>query len=151
MATSIYLVSAGATVAILAAVVMFVRNGLPWRRGTPSREVGTGFAPALPGSTPGGALSTITRDPATWVLGFFLLVVLAVGTTVLALSGGGIAIVFGFIVAGLVGFLTLGVYSMGRSHGHPFSHAVAEAVITLGGVTLVATMVWLVYTDGKLF
>ena len=69
---------------------------------------------------------SVDGDPLLLMLGFILLIVVTLGTTLFA----------------------VGVYVTARSNGHPHSHAVGEAIITLGALVLATVVGWLLLTAG---
>lgn len=105
---------------VLIGTAVFVIYSRPWRRYT----VGGG-GPAVDETT-------------VWLVGFLALTVFAAVATVVTLDTGAIVPLLVFVAGSVVAFLGAGVYLFGRSHGHPRSHAVGEAVITLGAVGLLA-------------
>lgn len=130
MATANSLVSAAVTAALLVGTAVFVVYGRPWRHYSVNRVTDR--------SSHGTDRTTL------WLAGFLALVVFAAVATVVTLDSGDIGPLVVFVGGAVLAFLTYGVYVFGRSHGHPRSHAVGEAVITLGGVGLVAVVVRLV-------
>lgn len=139
-----YLVTAAVTGGLFVAVAYWLQ-----REGTP-RRTGT-LGAVLPVPTGGTDGPTPETESPMWPVGFLLLVVATVLLTVLGLGGGQMTILLGFLGAGVVGFLVAGVFVMARSHGHPYSHAVGEAVVTLGAVWLVAVVAWVLLDDGIVF
>jgi hypothetical protein len=91
---------------------------------------------------------SVGDDPALLTVIFLLLIGLTLGTTLFVVGGGNVAIFLAVVGALVVGFLGLGVYATARSNGHPHSHAVGEAVVTLGAVLLVVIVGWLFVTAG---
>lgn len=91
---------------------------------------------------------SVDGDPLLLMLGFILLIVVTLGTTLFAVGGGGVAAFLGVAAALVVGFLAVGVYVTARSNGHPHSHAVGEAIITLGALVLATVVGWLLLTAG---
>jgi hypothetical protein len=91
---------------------------------------------------------SVGGDPLPLMLGFIVLIVVTLGATLFAVGGGGVAAFLGVAAALVVGFLAVGVYVTARSNGHPHSHAVGEAIITLGALVLVAVVGWLLLTAG---
>lgn len=75
--------------------------------------------------------------------GYFLTVVVTgsvlAGILTVVLLGGGVTELGYALVVGLgsVGVI-LGTYALGRRSGHPHSHAVAEAAVSLGALYLIA-------------
>lgn len=123
MANTSVLASAVATATLLTGTAVFLVYGRPWRRYTISAG-----PRRLDGLT-------------TWLLGFLLLSVSAVVVTVVTLRSETILPLLLFVAGAVVAFLGAGVYVFGRSHGHPHSHAVGEAVLTVGAVGLLAVAV----------
>ena len=91
---------------------------------------------------------SVDGDPLLLMLGFILLIVVTLGATLFAVGGGGVAAFLGVAAALVVGFLAVGVYVTARSNGHPHSHAVGEAIITLGALVLATVVGWLLLTAG---
>jgi len=91
---------------------------------------------------------SVGDDPATLTVIFLLLIGLTLGTTLFVVGGGNVALFLAVVAALVVGFLALGVYTTARSNGHPHSHAVGEAIITLGAVLLLGIVGWLLTTAG---
>jgi len=124
MANTSVLASAVVMASVLLGTVAFVIYARPWR----------GYTVAT-----GGSVSRSDLDGTTsWLLGFLALSVFAALATVVTLRGDDILPLLLFVGGAVVAFLGAGVYVFGRSHGHPHSHAVGEAVITLGAVGLLA-------------
>lgn len=143
MSTSTYLVTAAVMGALSVALVVYVRHGVSWHRPIELQQ-----QLALPAGTFTG--NSEPSDTMGWMLGFLLLTVVTVVLTVFGLGAGQMMTLLWFIAVIVVAFLVLGVYTMARSHGHPYSHAVGEAIVTLGAVWLVAIIGWLLVTDGRL-
>lgn len=125
MASYVYLASA--VVMGLLGIIVFVATarGRNWYEYTPQ------ISPPEP-----GVVGKLTHDIRAWVLGFLILVVGATAAVLAAVSSGNLAFIFGLLGLLVVGFLTFGVYSAGRSRGHPHAYAVGEAVIALGTIVL---------------
>lgn len=83
-----------------------------------------------------------------WRIVFLALGLAAVGGTMLGLGGSGSLAVLGGIGAGLAVFVALIVYAAGKASGHPRSHAVGEAIIALGALTLIAVVANLLLNFG---
>lgn len=136
MATSAYLVSTVVMGVLFVSVALAVARGRDWRRYSSEREA------------PPGVTSRLANDGTAWIVGFVLLVAAAIGATLVAAGGGGTTLVVAGGGAAAIAFLTVGIYSAAKSRGHPHSHAVGEAIITLGAVSLVAIVGWLLLTAG---
>lgn len=95
-----------------------------------------------------GTISRLATDFRVWVLGFILLVGLLTGAVLAAVGGGNVGAILGLLGLLVVGFLILGVYSAGRSRGHPHAHAVGEAIIALATVVLLGIAVNLLTSFG---
>lgn len=137
MVSYVYLASAAVMLALAVVVFVATARGRNWEH----------YTPRIGGPRPSG-LSQLTSSVNAWVVGFILLVVLTAGAVLAAVQGGSVALllaVFGLLV---VGFLTIGVYAIGRSRGHPHAYAVGEAVVSLGFVVLLAIGGQLVTTFG---
>ncbi|PSQ59541.1 MAG: hypothetical protein BRD23_04265 [Halobacteriales archaeon SW_9_67_25] len=91
---------------------------------------------------------SVGDDSALLTVVFLVLIGLTLGATLFVVGGGNVVLFLGVVAALVVGFLALGVYATARSNGHPHSHAVGEAIITLGAVLLVAVVGWLLATAG---
>lgn len=97
-----------------------------------------------PSSREGGGLATwLTESPMAWILGFFLLVFVTGGASVLYVGGmlpsgsGATAQLAGAALAAvvalvLVGYLVWGAYATARSHGYVRSGAVAVGAWMVG-------------------
>ena len=75
--------------------------------------------------------------------GYFLTVVitgsvLAGVLTALFLGGGATELGYMLVGGAVSALVVVGTYSVGRRYGHPHSHAVAEAAISLGVLYLIA-------------
>lgn len=95
-----------------------------------------------------GTIARLATDFRVWVFGFILLVGLVVAAVLAAVEGGNLMLIFGLLGLLVVGFLIVGVYSAGRSRGHPHAHAVGEAIIALGAVVLLGIAVNLLTSFG---
>lgn len=95
-----------------------------------------------------GGLTGLSQNPTAWVVAFFLLVALALGTVLAALSGGGTTLFLGLAGILVLGFVMIGVYAAGRSRGHPHAYAVGEVVITLGFLFLILVAGYLLANFG---
>jgi hypothetical protein len=135
MVTSTYILSTALMSALILGVAFLLARGRAWYGYRPEllrREGQTGLA----------------SDPLVWMVAFVLLIGVSMAVTLVA-AGGGSAVTF-LAVAGalVVGFLLSGIYTTARSNGHPHAYAVGEAVLTLGGLVLVAIVGWLLATAG---
>lgn len=95
----------------------------------------------------GGLATWLTESPMAWILGFFLLVFVTGGASVLyvggmlpseattQLAGGALAAVVALV---LVGYFVWGAYTMARSHGYQRSGAVAVGAWMVGLLFVVA-------------
>jgi hypothetical protein len=127
MVSYVYLASAGATLALAVIVFVAIDRGRDWHSYRPS------ISPPQPSS-----MRRLAGDVRTWTLLFAVLVLATTAGILSALQGGSttaILAVFGVVV---LGFVTLGVYGLGRSRGHPHAAAVGEALVTIGLILLVA-------------
>lgn len=89
------------------------------------------------------------RDsPLLLTVAFLALIGLTLGGTLFAAGGGNVTAFLAIVGALFVGFLVVSVYVTARSSGHPYSHAIAESIVTLGAVVLVAVVGWLITTAG---
>lgn len=95
-------------------------------------------------SLPSRPAAKAADDPEALLVGFFLAVLALGGGTLFVLGGGDLMVLLLVIGLALVAFLAGGVYVAGRSHGHPHSHAVGEAIIVVGGIGLLAVAGWLI-------
>jgi len=134
MATSTYLLSTALMGVFVLAVGFLVARGRAWES----------YTPRLFGRDSGERLS---ENPTALTAGFVLLLVVGIGLTLLA-AGGNTVVFLAGAGALVVGFLVLGVYVTAKSNGHPHSHAVGEAIVTLGAVVLVGLVGWLLTTAG---
>lgn len=135
MAPSTYLASAIVMGILFVGVVAVLSNGQSRRSDRARREAS-------------GGLSRLVHDGRAWQLGFVLLSLAVIGVTVTTLSGGGSGAVFLGAGGLFAAFLAAGVYVAAKSHGHPHSHAVGEAVVALGALGLVVVVVQLIATSG---
>ncbi len=129
-----YLLSTALMGVLVLGLAVAVARGRAWHEYRPT------FAPGE--RLPSG------DDQSLLTAGFLLLIVLVLGGTLFAAGGGNVAVFVGVIAALFVGFLAVGVYATARSNGHPHSHAVGEAIATLGAVVLVVVVAWLLTTAG---
>lgn len=138
MASYVYLASA--VVMGLVAITVFVATarGREWYD----------YSPQIGRPEP-GFLRGLTGDVRAWVLGFLVLVVAITAAVLAAVDGGNLLFIFGVLGLLIVSFLTFGVYAAGRSRGHPHSHAVGEALITLGTVILIGIAINLIVSFGN--
>lgn len=134
MAPSAYIVSA-AVMGLLAVAVLLATQGGGWRR-----DVGVTERP--------NGKRRLAADRRVWLLGFVLLAIAAAVVPVVALGSGSPGIYLVGVGTAAVAFLVGGVYLTATARGHPHSHAVGEAVVTLGAVALVAVVGWLLLTAG---
>jgi hypothetical protein len=83
----------------------------------------------------GETLDAIARNPTTWMVSLFVLLLLFGGTAVLFVSGaslpGGVMLIGGAFAVVVAGYVFLGAYSAARSRGRPNSQAVAEGAMLL--------------------
>lgn len=139
----------------LVAVTVGVRRS--YQQGTPSTVdrpmIGSGQQSefALPGEAVVGRLA---RDPAAWTAGFLLLALGAAGGSILVVTPGVSATIqrsVGFLLGGgllalLLAFVFLGVYSGARNRGLHKAQGVAAGSLMLGlllvGVVIVRLIVW---------
>jgi hypothetical protein len=98
------------------------------------------YTPSLPGRKVGRSVD----DPEALLAVFVLALAVVGGATLFVLGGGDVFVVLGALGLTVIAFVAGGVYLMGRSHGHPHSHAVAEAVLVIGAFGLVAVAGWLI-------
>lgn len=139
-----YLVTAAVMGGLFVAVAYWIQRGTDWRQPASIRA-------ALPVPIDGAGRSQSGTQSPMWPIGFLLLVLATVLLTVVGLGAGQMTVMLGFLGAAVIAFLVAGVFFMARSHGHPYSHAVGEAVITLGAVWLVAVVGWVLLDDGIVF
>lgn len=130
MATTVSLVSSVLMGTVLVGLAALLSGGKSWRR----------YSPSLLRRDQADPLD----DPGVFVVGFFLAVLLLAGGTLSVLGGGQLWVVLGLIGAALLAFLAGGVYVAGRSHGHPHSHAVGEALLVVGALGLLSVVGWLI-------
>lgn len=90
------------------------------------------------GTTRHEHMEHLVRNGRVLIGGFGLLAVVGTAVAVLLLGGGGTELLFGFGAGLAVAIAVVGVYALGRRSGHPHSHAVAEASVTLGVVFIIA-------------
>jgi hypothetical protein len=116
----------------LMATVLFMTRGMTWR----SYEFSFGREVETPGET----LARYVQHPASWALGFFLLI-FSVGVVALAALGalpipvpGGLAAVG--IIVGLLAFVAtvFGTYSFVRSRDRSTAEAVVMSLLVFGVV-----------------
>jgi hypothetical protein len=130
MATTVSLVSSVLMGTVLVGLAALLSSGKSWRRYKPAalrREQGQR-----------------PDDLGLFAAGFLLATLLIAGATLSVLSGGQLWVVLGLIGAALLAFLAAGIYVAGRSHGHPRSHAVGEAVLVVGAIGLLTVVGWLI-------
>jgi len=127
MVSYVYLASAGFMFALAVIVFAVTARSRNWEQ----------YTPELGGPRPRGVARTI-RSVNSWVVGFIALVLLTAVAVLGAVQGGSVTMLLGLFGLFVVGFLTFGVYALGRSRGHPHAYAVGEAVVSLGFVVLVA-------------
>jgi len=132
-----YLVSTLLMGSFLVAVVAFVRFSERREYETPSSE------------REGGLVQRFTGSPTIWSLGFFLLVFVAGGASVLYVGGmlpspsgtatraAGLALATVFALV-LVGYLVWGAYTTARSRGYQRSGAVAVGAWVIALLFVVA-------------
>lgn len=137
MASAVYLVSMALMGVLALVVIAATATGRDWYSYTP--EIGREDVDPL---------TALSRSPLAWMLGFFLLVALALGAVFAALSGGGTTLFVALAGLLVLGFLLFGVYAAGRSRGHPHAYAVGEAVITLGFLFLIVVAGYLLANFG---
>lgn len=135
-----YVYLASAVVMGLLAVTVFVATarGRNWYDYTPRI-----------GRPEPGLVGRLTGDLRTWIFGFVVLVLAITGAVLTAVDGGNLGFIFGLLGLFVIGFLTFGVYSAGRSRGHPHAHAVGEAIIALGTVVLLVIATQLLTSFGS--
>lgn len=144
-----YLVAAFVTTGLVITLGVWLRSGIAWQQpATVSERLPVPIS-SQPGD--GGLSQSEPRFEGVWPAAFVLLIITTVGLTVLGLGAGQTTMLLGFIGATVVAFLVLGVYFMARSHGHPFSHAVGEAIVILGAVWILAVIGWVLLNDGLVF
>lgn len=100
-----------------------------------------------------GGLWDAMTGPTGWILGFVLLVALAIGGGVAFVGGvGGVdegtatLSLIALLLAGLFGYVLLGTYHMARSRGLPSSHAAGASLWAAGSVLLLGIVVKLIAT-----
>lgn len=130
MTATVSLVSSALMGTALVGLAALLSNGKSWRRYSPARR-------------PRERRERF-EGPGVGVVGFLLAVVLVAGGTLSVVGGGPVWVGLALIGAALLVFLAGGVYLAGRSHGHPHSHAVGEAVLVIGGLGLLAVVGWLI-------
>lgn len=135
MSTVTYIASAATMGVLLVATTLLLRSGRQWR-----------VAPTR--ADDGGLLDWLVHDGDSWLVSFVLLAVVAIAGTMLAMGSDSAAVMLGGIAGGVVIFAALGVYMLATSRGHPHSHAVGEAIVTVGTLTLVAVIAHLLLTAG---
>lgn len=89
-------------------------------------------------------------SPIVWALIFFILIFATLASVVLFLSDIPLAIDMMLVIAGIfavaiIGFLLLGVYLMGRSRGHSSALSIAESMVVLGFLAMLAVLAHLVF------
>ncbi len=135
MSTSTYIASAAVMGSLLVATTLVLRSGGQWRMAPTRRDDGS-------------RLDWLVHDGLSWRIGFVLLAVIAIGGTMLAMGSDSAAMMLGGIGGGVVLFAALGVYMLATTRGHPHAHAVGEAIVTVGALTLVAVVAHLLLTAG---
>ena len=133
--TATYLLSTALMGVLVLGVALVVARGRSWHDYRPQ------FLSQTKDVSLGG-------NPLLLMLAFILLLGVTVGVTLFAAGGGSVAAFLGVAGALVVGFLATGVYVTARSNGHPHSHAVGEAIVTLGALVLLAVVGWLLVTAG---
>ena len=137
---------------VLFAIVAFVLRARRWRRGPAELR---GMTPTRPSTTTSTRSSTddlaeTLQDPATWTVGFLLLVLVAVagalavvGAMPIPESAQGLVGTVLLIVAAIVlgGFVFAGVYSSVRGRGYGSAPATGLSVLIVGLIALVAVLV----------
>lgn len=136
MTTGVYLASAAVMGTLAVGVAGVLAYGRDWHRYAPARRDQSGLS------------SRLVRDSRSWLFGFVILGIGALAGTLFALEGGSMTLVLLGVGAIVAGFLAAGVYITATSRGHPHSHAVGEAVITLGALGLAAVVLRLILTTG---
>ena len=143
---------------VLLGVAAFVLRLRRWRRGPAElRGMTSTNLPATRTSSPSADLSETLRDPATWTVGFLLLVAVAV-TGALAVVGA-LPVPEGYqgyvgtgmmLVAALLfgGFLFAGTYSSVRSRGYGSAPATGLGALVVGLIALVIVVVQLFLGGG---
>ena len=132
--TSVYLASTVVMGLFVLGVGVVLRRGRGWRRYSPERR----------GARTG--VWDLADDGRAWIASFVVLTLAATAGTFLALTtgGAGMLVVLAGAALAVGSFLAGGIYVMGRSRGHPHSHAVGEAIAALGGVTILAVVAILI-------
>lgn len=137
MASPVYLASM-VVMGLLALVVFaFTATGRDWKHYTPA------ISPPE-----GDTLHRFANSTLAWVLVFFAIVGLGIAAILVALGGGSTTFLVGVVALLVLGFLVLGVYTAGRSRGHPHSTAVGEAIITLSALFLIVLAGYLLTSFG---
>ena len=133
-----YLASTVVMGLVVAGVVYAVVNGRSWKRYSPQA---VGGERTDRGSVAGGR---------TWIVGFGILSIVAVGGTLAILQSGadGTVLIFGAAAVTVVSFLLVGTYATARSRGHPHAYAIGETVGMFGAVVILAIVVNLVVRFG---
>lgn len=131
-----------ATGLVLLAVAFFIMWGMDWRS--------YAFTFGQPEERPEAALGRLLADPATWAVGFVVLV-LAVGAVALAAVGaidlpvpGGNTAVLAIFGGLLTLFLVLGTYGLMRDHDSSTAEAVAASVVMFAGLFVLGVSAMLV-------
>lgn len=135
MPTGTYLASGATMGLVLVVTVLLLSGGREWQQ-APER------------ADDGGLLDWLVHDVASWRAGFVVLVVATLGGTVLALSSNSATLMLGGVLGAFVVFVAFGVYTLATNRGHPHSHAVGEAIVTLAALALVAVVAHLLLTAG---
>jgi len=130
VAVSISIVSSILMGALLVGLSAVLANEPVWRTYTPS--------------LPGRGANRSVDDPETLLAVFVVALAVVGGTTLFVLGGGDLFVVLGALGLTVLTFVAGGIYIMGRSHGHPHSHAVGEAVLVVGALGLIAVAGWLI-------
>jgi hypothetical protein len=135
MSISTHIASAATMGALLVATTLVLRSGRRWR-----------MAPTRRGDD--SLLDWLVHDGVSWRVGFVLLTVVAIAGTMLAMASDNATMMLAGIAGAFITFAALGVYMLATTRGHPHSHAVGEAIITVGALTLVAVVADLLLTAG---
>jgi len=130
MAVTTYLLSSLLMAVVLLGVGFAAVRSRAWRQ----------YAPV--GDHEGNAAVALLKQPATWTWGFVVIVIGALASTLAYLNGVAVAqsILVPLLGGLVVAYLVVGIYYAAKSRGHAHAYAVAESMIALAALILVAAI-----------
>jgi heme O synthase-like polyprenyltransferase len=134
MVATTYILSSFLMAVVLLAVGFATTRSRTWRQYAPASE------------QDGSPVLALLKQPATWTWGFVVIVIATLASALAYLNGVAVgqSVLVSLLGGLVVCYLAVGIYYAAKSRGHPHAYAIAESVVALAALLLLAIVSQLV-------